>query len=260
MRPRAVDGQRPLLASSYMHFENEHMKKFLLASVVVGTVSTFVACHAKDDSLNWTEDVRLPDGRVVTLNRHQEFKGPYELGDSPSPSDNWFEFKHPDTGQLVRWQSDLKIGERVPFGDKLPALPHDYHLGLATVELMMDGKTPVLLVKTEWSGSLDLYNCPSPRYLLYRWETDSSWNLVPLEQLPLKRFRSNMSLVDSGYRKNIEASNLHLNAEQTSSSESGWGLPYILNFGLMHGPQTFGRKNCGGEPDYVVEPYKRTSP
>lgn len=236
------------------------MKKFFLTSFAVGTALNLLACTAKDDSLNWTEDVRLPDGRVVTLTRHQEFKGPYELGDSPTPSDNWFEFKHPDTGQVVRWQSELKIGERVPFGDKLPALPHDYHLGLSTVELMMDSQTPMMLVKTEWSGSSDLYNCPSPRYLLYRWETGSTWNLVPLDQIPLKRFRANMTLVDSERRKIIEASNFHLSAEQTSSSENSMGLPYILNFDLMRGSQTFGHQNCNGQADFLVEPYKRNSP
>lgn len=236
------------------------MKKFFLASLAVGTAFNLLACTAKNDSLNWTEDVRLPDGRIVTLTRHQEFKGPYELGDSPTPSDNWLEFKHPDDGQVVRWRSELKVGERVPFGDTLPELHPDYHAGLATIALMMDGKTPVMLVEPSWSGSRDLYNCPAPTYLLYRWGTGETWTLVPLGQVPLNRFHANLTSVDQDSRKLIEKSGFHLNADQTSSSKSGSGQSYIVNFALMKGPQTFGRQNCSYPSETIVEPYKRPSP
>jgi hypothetical protein len=105
------------------------------------------ACIDRDTSLKWTEDVRLPDGRIVTLTRYQEFKGPHELGETPSASDYWFEFKHPDTGEVVRWQSDRD---------------------LATLALMMDGGAPVLLTRPHFGSSMIRYRCPNPPYLLYQ--------------------------------------------------------------------------------------------
>jgi hypothetical protein len=109
----------PLVIWSRRHLNGACIVLLLLLTTALS------ACNKSNAPLKWTEDVRLPDGRVVTLTRYQEFKGPHELGDTPSESDYWFEFKHPDTGEVVRWQSDRD---------------------LETLALMMDGKVPVLLL------------------------------------------------------------------------------------------------------------------
>lgn len=67
-----------------------------------------------DNSLNWTENVLLPDGRTVTLTRHQEFKGPHEPGQPPTTSAYWFEFveREGTLGERPNTQHDLSIDQR----------------------------------------------------------------------------------------------------------------------------------------------------
>jgi hypothetical protein len=157
--------------------------------LAMGAMAIAVAtgCSAKDTPLKWIEDVRLPDGRVVTLTRYQEFKGPHELGDTPTATDYWFEFKHPDTGQIVRWQSDRD---------------------LATLAVMMDQKMPVLLAMPNFGG-LDRLGCPNPPYLLYRYEA-GAWRQVPIDQIPIKRLRVNMTFNPKEQRVLIRSSNYRL--------------------------------------------------
>jgi hypothetical protein len=190
-----------------------------------------LGCSRQSSPLKWTEDVRLPDGRVVTLTRYQEFKGPHELGDTPSVSDYWFEFKHPDTGQVVRWQSNRD---------------------LRTMALMMDGKNPMLLTRPAFGSSMWTYNCPNPPYLLFKF--DGAWKQIPVTEIPVKRFRVNMTFGPSDSRREIRLSNYHLTAEQTSKSYHNTAS-YIINFDLMK-EQTFDKKNCGLSRNYLVDTKK----
>src|SRR5882757_9614183 len=86
------------------------------------------ACTKK---VNWLEDVQLPDGRVVTLKRHQEFGGPHEIGQPSTESDYWFEFKHPDTEEIVRWESNRDVDP---------------------VALLLDHRVPRLIVVPRFDG------------------------------------------------------------------------------------------------------------
>jgi hypothetical protein len=52
-------------------------RQVVLASMAAVLLPSFAACAT---SLKWTEGVKLPDGRIVTLTRYQEFRGPHELG------------------------------------------------------------------------------------------------------------------------------------------------------------------------------------
>lgn len=186
------------------------------------------ACSNPNAPLKWTEDVRLPDGRIVTLTRYQEFKGPHELGDTPSESDYWFEFKHPDTGEVIRWQSDRD---------------------LRTLALMMDGKVPILLTRPAFGISMRRYKCPNPPYLLFRFE--GAWKQVSVEQIPVKRLRVNMTFGASDSRKLIESSQHRLTDKQTSNSEDDH-RPFIINFSLMK-EQTFDYENCDHPRNYLIE-------
>jgi hypothetical protein len=195
-------------------------------------------------TLDWTEDVRLPDGRVVTLKRHQEFKGPHELGDSATPSDNWFEFSLPGTGETVRWESKLKKGAPPIFSGALPVLKPDNHTGLSTIALIIQDGRPMLLVDTVWDASHYLYSCPFPSYLLYQWEQGSNWKLLPLERIPLRKIESNMTSIYSEDRDRIKNANYHLNEKQSRLSKGPVGAPYVLNFDLLPEGQTFKIRNC----------------
>ena len=184
---------------------------------------------SRDDRLQWTEDVRMPDGRVVTLTRYQEFKGPHELGDTPSASDYWFEFKHPDTGKTVRWESDRD---------------------LATLALMMDGTVPVLLARPHFGSSMQRFNCPNPPYLLFRFE-HGAWVAAPVAEIPVKRLRANMTSNPDDERKHIVASRHRLSADDTSLTFMD-NRRFIVNFALMK-EQTFGRQNCGRLSNFLID-------
>lgn len=193
------------------------------------SVLLLIGCSAREDSLKWTEDVRLPDERIVTLTRYQEFKGPHELGDSPSASDYWFEFKHPDTGETVRWQSDRD---------------------LATLALMVDRGTSFLLTKPHFGSSMRRYSCPNPPYLLYRFR-QGAWQQIPIVDMPIKKIRVNMTFSPDDSRAHIAAAGYRLSVEETGNSLRD-ERPYVINFKLLT-EQTFDQANCGRKRDYLID-------
>jgi hypothetical protein len=197
------------------------------ASILVALLVCLGAC-SDNRSLKWSEDVLLPDGRVVTLTRYQEFKGPHELGDTPTESDYWFEFKHPDTGKIVRWESDRD---------------------LATLALMIDRQSPILLVTPNFGGA-HRQNCPNPPYLLFRHD-GATWTEIPIAEIPIKRLHVNMTVWAKDRRDAIRLSDEHLSVDQTQSSKHD-ARSYIINFGRMT-KQTFGNQNCGRTTDDLAD-------
>lgn len=162
--------------------------------------------------LRWTEDVRLPDGRIVTLTRYQEFKGPHEINNPPSESDYWLEFTNPDNGQKVRWSREGQIH-------------------LRTVALLIKNGTPFLLTAPGIGNAWEYYKCPNPAYVLFSFKTE--WREVPIESIPFKTFRANMTRDTLSMRSSIQKSN-HLTADTTSNSFIN-GRPYILDFANIAG-------------------------
>lgn len=178
--------------------------------------------------LKWTEDVLLPDGRIVTLTRYQEFKGPHKIGDTPTQSDYWFEFKHPDTGEIVRWH-------------------YGRHLG--TVALLIDQATPYLLLSPRFGSSLSEFKCPNPPYLLFKYRA-GAWQRVELKEIPVRRLRSNLSYAVREDRKQIAAQNYHRSLEQTQASEFNY-RPWVMDFSRA-AEQTFEPSNCFKKSDYLL--------
>jgi hypothetical protein len=142
-----------------------------------------------DRDLAWTEDVLLPDGRTVTLTRHQELKGPHELFQPATPSDYWFEFTNPDTGQTVRWESDQD---------------------LATRSLAINDKVPELLIAPVSSGIFK-YQCPDPPYLAFQF-VDGKWTAVPLTRIAHKRVSQNMTYLFADTEPALTEHRYHLTA------------------------------------------------
>lgn len=187
------------------------------ACLLIGSLA--LAACGDSRSLRWKEDVKLPDGRVVTLDRYQEFKGPHEIGvgESPTVSDYWFEFKNPDTGEQVLWESGRDVG---------------------TVALLIDGGVPMLLVSPSFGGVFRR-KCPDPLYLLYRYER-GTWQEVPISNMPVKQLRPNMTYPPNTKRKFIVA--VDNRVSDADARESGMQISkYQINFDLMK-VQTFGVK------------------
>jgi hypothetical protein len=202
------------------------MKSILrIASLMLMTLA-LSAC-GKSDELAWTEDVKLPDGRVVTLTRWVEFKGPYAMGDTPNESKQRLEFKHPDTGEIVKWENSKETGM------------------LNTVALVVDkGHLNILSVPSLGDDS-HKFNCPNPPYLLYEY-VNGKWQSKPLADIPDKLIRANLTTHIKEKREEIETKDRHLTAAQTSDSYTYSDVkrvPYVINFDGMP-VQTFENKNC----------------
>lgn len=138
-------------------------------------VALIVVAHLLEgctDRLKWTEQVRLPDGRVVKLERYQEFDGPSaEPFGPPTESEYSFEFRMPGTGDKVRWRDK---GE------------------LATVALTIDDGVPTLLTTPRTGGSLWHFRCLSPPYLAFQYQ-DGNWVRMRLNEVPRRIWRPNMT-------------------------------------------------------------------
>ena len=124
------------------------------------------------DRLKWTEQVRLPDGRVVKLERYQEFDGPatYPYG-PPTQSESGFEFRMPGTGGKVRWKDK---GE------------------LATVALAIDNSVSTLLTTPRTGTSLRHFRCSSPPYLAFQYQ-DGNWARISLNDVPRQDRHPNLT-------------------------------------------------------------------
>lgn len=197
--------------------------------------AVLTAC-GKSSELTWTEDVQLPDGRVLTLKRWVEFKGgSSHLGDPSTESRQSFEFKSPETGEMVKWQNDMDQGT------------------IRTLALWLERGRPLLLGKPAYGGDSRKYGCPNPPYLLYEY-TAGKWRPKPLAQIPIQRVRANLTFNPMGARDHIEQSKHHLTASETSDSytyrEGVHVTPYIIQFEGMP-KQTFSDQNCELGPDYT---------
>lgn len=176
----------------------------------------------------WTEDVKLPDGRVLTLTRWVEFKGPHAMGDTATESKQRLEFKHPETGEIVKWENAKEPGI------------------LTTVALWLDSGRPILLGTPAYGDDSFKYNCPNPPYLLYEYVA-GQWRTKPLVQVPINIIRANLTTHSKMMRDEIETNNRHLTAAQTSDSytyrEGVHKIPYVIKFEGMP-MQTFETRNC----------------
>lgn len=197
--------------------------------LLVATV-TVLGCQ-KDTSIRWKEDVLLNDGRVVTLDRYQEFKGPHEIGQPPTESDYWFELVHPDTGEKVRWK-----------GDRIHA----------TVALISNEKSLYLLTMVTFDGWIRL-GCPDPGFLLWQWR-DANWHRVAMEQIPVRRVQANMTVFPASMRdKGLIQNGGHAPVGSTQSATYNF-RPLLLSFESIK-TQTFGADNCAVERGLLPDPY-----
>jgi len=175
-------------------------------------------------SLRWTEDVQLPDGRVVTLTRYQAFRDA-----NYDPGDYWFEFTNPATRERIRFESTRGVGP---------------------VSLLADGEDFLLLTTFPYGMVSYLgYDCPNPPYILKRFR-QGFWVDVELTKSPQKVIAANLttSIVDAVEK--IKSSNYYLNVAQTKNQSLNL-TPYVVDLTLM-GQQTFGNRNCSSARNYLL--------
>lgn len=154
------------------------------------------ASCARVNSIKWTEDVLLPDGRTVTLSRYEEFGGRYEPGQSPTTSAWGFEFLHPVSGQTVRFRGNHFF---FPLG-------------------MFVWNAETYLVLRPWlGGSIFLEGCPKPSYVFAKHSTDS-WKRVPYSDVPLRQLTQNMLHGATSYQAKIQERQFRLGVDFLQAS------------------------------------------
>ncbi len=197
-----------------------------------------VAGCSDNASLSWTEEVTLPDKRVITLERFVEFKGGASRpGDPATESLQRITFRHPDTGETVRWENTKEDGR------------------LQTVALWLDQGTPLLLTDPAYGDAHIKYRCPNPPYLLYEY-AHGKWSQRPLSQIGVDRLRANMTTRILEARSEIERGGHHLVAEQTANSyayrDGKFRVPYVIEFKGMPEQTFVVYENCNRPLDLLL--------
>lgn len=201
------------------------MRLLVNACTVCALCIAAAACELfYDRSLTWTEQVKQPDGSVIVVTREQEFRDRnYDVGD------HRLEFKHPKTGEYVRW-----YGHR--------------HLNVVAL-LTVDSDTFLLAIPT-WGSSEQFLNCPNPPYLLYRFR--DTWSHIPLSEVPVKELRPNVLAHVWLHIDEIKKSNWNVPVPVTITQSQTYNRqPWIIDFGSMT-EQTFG-KNCGRAANMLIK-------
>lgn len=204
------------------------MRRSMMMSVPLFTV-LLASCT---DRLAWTEDVRLPDGRNIRLERQAEFEGP-----SQTESMQRIAFTNPVTKTEVVWEA-RGIERRV-----------------ALIAVWIDHARPTLLVTPLYASDHWQFGCPNPPYLGYQ-HVAGDWRGVPLSSLPDMTIRSNVTGRPAAEPERIVASGRYLAASQTAASvffvDGVRPVPYVIHLGPQV-VQTQQEANCDRELDYLVK-------
>jgi hypothetical protein len=150
--------------------------------------------------LKWTEEVTLPDGRLLSLTREQHFSSDDLVGRY------WFEFSHPETMKTVRWENN---------GFWKP------------VALYLEGADVVLLVRAKFD--FNSIGCPKPREVAFRFR-DGMWSQVPLLSTAIKQLTVNLIDDPKDARAQIIGKSRKLDAAATIEATKIHGAKQSIDF------------------------------
>jgi hypothetical protein len=213
------------------------------ARALVGVLALLVA--GCTDSVRWTEDVRLPDGRVIVLQRYAEFARPGGGAETLQR----IEFSHPATGKPVVWENARHRRENVSGGI------------LTTIALFESGGNMFLLTLPAYGNDQIYFNCPDPPYLLFE-HRPGGWVSKPIAQIPVQILRANLTdrIGIARGREALAKAGGHLglaytgNHERQIRDERGRSsiVPYVIDF-RNQPQQTFGvYENCDRPLNYLT--------
>lgn len=152
---------------------------FVLLVGVIGTVSSFL-WFSKSDS--WKEEVLLHDGKIIVVNRWQNYGGRHEIGQSPSIKDHSVTFSLPTSGKTITWKDEYSqdVG-----GANFNVLA--LHI-LNDISYIVASPT-ACLEYNKWGR-------PNPPYVIFKHD-GKEWRRIPFSDLP-KEFKE-INLVINSY-------------------------------------------------------------
>lgn len=123
-----------------------------------------------DNTLTWQEEVKLLDGRTITVTQKRRYEGVYTGQDFGSVvREAWLTVKLPEFGnQEIVWHENLKPRILNIYGGKL------YVVGFPPTEL-----------------EFRQYESPRPTYIGFRYES-GKWLRIPFSEIPEAIYDTNM--------------------------------------------------------------------
>ncbi len=122
------------------------------------------------DTASWKEEVKLLDGRVITITQKRRYESVYTGSNSGNlPRDFWLTFKLPEFGDKeITWHENLMPQVLNVYQGKL------YVVGIPFTE-----------------QEFRQYGNPNPSYLGYRYEA-GQWQRIPFTEIPVAIYDTNM--------------------------------------------------------------------
>jgi hypothetical protein len=142
--------------------------KRLTLGVLLAGAQLVGGCGGKTG--NWQEEVKLLDGRVITITQKRRYENAFDGQSSGNlPREFWLIFKLPEFGtQEITWHENLK-----------PQVLNVYQ-----------GK--LYVVGTPWTElEFRQYGKPYPEYVPYRYEA-GQWQRIPFNEIPEAIYDTNL--------------------------------------------------------------------
>jgi hypothetical protein len=138
-----------------------------------------LSAYSGEKTVHWKQEVQLQDGRVIIMDRTSVQTGKIIPENVSMEKSQSITFVNPDTNEKVAW---------------------DIPKGLLPYALDFDDKTPYLVLTSYTVADYNNWNCPSPPYLIYRYQ-DHGWNSIPIEQLPSRFEKRNLIDMSKEYQR-----------------------------------------------------------
>jgi hypothetical protein len=166
----------------------------------LGIFSTSCISQGASGKLNWQEEVKLLDGRIIVVNQQRRYDGPYDGRIYRGvPRESWLTVKLPETGnQETTWHEKLKPS----------------NLNIVNGKLYIVGIPPT-------TREFRLYNQPRPPYIGYVFE-NKTWRRILFDEIPVAMYDMNLSQDSENY---IQAGQITL-----TDKVKMLNLPYFPNY------------------------------
>lgn len=147
----------------------------IFKGIVLGlTLASVPMLGGCSNSGSWQEEVKLTDGRVITVTQKRRYEGVYtgqNFGDLPR--EFWLSFKLPEFGdQEITWHENLAPRVINVYQGKL------YVVGIPFTE-----------------REFRQYGSPRPSYLGYRYEA-GHWKLISFNEIPAAIYDTNLLIAN----------------------------------------------------------------
>lgn len=143
-----------------------HLFKRLMLGVVLASVPLVGGCG--DNTLTWQEEVKLLDGRVITVTQKRRIDA------NQIPREFWLTFKLPEFGDKeITWHENLEAHVLNVYQGKL------YVVGIPFTE-----------------REFRQYGKPMPFYIGYRYEA-GQWQRIPFNVIPEAIYDTNLLIANA---------------------------------------------------------------